>query len=154
MIERELKNDAIATPSILSPIYKILVIMLTIKHSPSKKGTHVSRIQVFLWAMSGSVNRKILSEYNHSGIVGELPISPDPQLRILLAEAEQRGWIEMIEDGQSRMRYQLSLQGNAVLYELRGTGIYKEIEAGFTEIGKMPDNKLNNVNYVWSHDIL
>lgn len=154
MIERDIKSDMTATPSVLNPIYKMMVVLLLLKHSKLKNGVTIGRIQVYLWGMSGGKNKRILSEYRKNGTVGELPITPDPQLRLLLAEAEQRGWIEQVEDGVYKMRYQLTLQGQTFLYELRDMDIYKEIEKGFQEIGNLPETILKDVNYVWSYDIL
>ena len=119
MIEREIKDDVTGIPSVLNPIYKMMIVLLLLKHNTSKKGVTIGRIQVYLWGMSGSRNRRVLSEYRKNGMLGELPITPDSQLSILLADAEQRGWIEQMEDGKSKMRYLLTLQGQALLYNLR-----------------------------------
>lgn len=154
MIEREIKDDVTGIPSVLNPIYKMMIVLLLLKHNTSKKGVTIGRIQVYLWGMSGSRNRRVLSEYRKNGMLGELPITPDSQLSILLADAEQRGWIEQMEDGKSKMRYLLTLQGQALLYNLRDLDIYKEIEIGFHEIGYLPETKLNDINYVWSYDLL
>ncbi len=154
MIERDIRKDMTATPSVLSPIYKMIVLLLLLKHYNSKKGVTIGRIQVYLWGMSGKENRNALSNYRENGMIGELPITPDPNLRILLADAEQRGWIEHVEDGKYKMRYLLTLQGQTFLYELRNMDINKEIEEGLQEIGNLPETKLNNVNYVWNYGIL
>lgn len=154
MIKRNIKPDMTATPSVLNPVYKMMVLLLLLKHNTSKIGVTIGRIQVYLWGMSGSRNRRTLSNYRKSGMVGELPITPDSQLRLLLADAEQRGWIEQVEDGAYRMRYQLTLQGQTFLYDLREMDVYKEIENGFNEIGNLPETKLNDVNYAWNYDIL
>lgn len=153
MIERDIRTAITATPSVLNPIYKMMIILLLLKRCSSKKGATIGRIQVYLWGMSGKRNRNILSNYRKNGMIGELPISPDPNLRILLAEAEQRGWIEHVEDGKYKMRYQLTLQAQSFLNELRNMDIYKEIEMGFEEIGCLPETKLNNINCVWNYDI-
>ena len=130
-----------------------MIILLLLKYCSSKKGATIGRIQVYLWGMSGKRNRIILSNYKKKGMISELPISPDPNLRILLTEAERRGWIEQVEDGKYKMRYQLTLLGQSILHKLRNMDIYNEIEMGFNEIGNLPENKLKNVNCVWNYDI-
>lgn len=154
MIEREIKTGTTATPSVLNPIYKMMVILVLLQNSRSEKGVKISRIQVYLWGMSGKKNREVLASYRTNGIVGELPITPDSQLRVILADAEQKGLIVVENDGLSYMRYKLTLQGNLLLQQLRNTSIYKEIENGLKEIGDLPDTKTDNINYVWTYDVL
>ena len=96
MIEREIQTESTATPSVLNPVYKMMVILLLLLKNKSEKGAKVSRIQVYLWGMSGRKNRQILANYRDSGQVGELPITPDRHLRVILADAEQKGLIESV----------------------------------------------------------
>lgn len=154
MIERELHTDSTATPSVLNPVYKLMVILVLLQNSRSEKGVKISRIQVYLWGMSGKKNRETLAHYRKNGYVGELPITPDGQLRIIIADAEQKGLITAEKDGKSYLRYKLTLQGQIVLRQLRNTSIYKEIETGLEEIGYLPDTKTDNINYVWTYDVL
>lgn len=153
MIERDLKNVQIATPSVLNPIYKMMVVLLVLLNNESQKGAKIGRIQIYLWGMSGNQNKQVLLNYRESGNISEMPITPDPQLRIILADAEQRGWIEQVVDGKTYSRYMITLQGRTMLYNLRNLNIYKEIENGLSEIGKIPDTKIDNINYVWTNDI-
>ncbi len=37
--------------------------------------------------------------------------------------------------------------------QLTNTNIYGEIEEGLNEIGYLPDNKIDNINYVWTYDV-
>lgn len=153
MIERDLKNIQIATPSVLNPIYKMMVVLLILFNNKSRKGVKIGRIQIGLWAMSGNRNRQILLGYKKSGTISEMPITPDSQLRIILADAEQRGWIEQVADGKTYSRYMITLQGRAMLYSLRDFELYKEIEKGLSEIGKIADTKIDNINYIWTNDV-
>ena len=153
MIERNIRTGMPNTPSVLNPIYKMMIVLMLLKHSTSEKGVTIGRIQVYLWGMSSRKNRSTLSSYRKNGMINELPITPDSNLRILLTEVEQRGWIEQVEDNQNKMRYLLTLQGQAFLYNLRNMDIYKEIETGFKEIGNLPETKLNNINYIWNYDV-
>lgn len=153
MIERDLKNVQIATPSVLNPIYKMMVVLLILLNNKSQKGAKIGRIQICLWGMSGNKNKQVLLGYRESGNISEMPITPDPQLRIILADAEQRGWIEQVADGKTYSRYMITLQGRTILYNLRNLNIYKEIESGLSEIGRIPDTKIDNINYVWTNDI-
>lgn len=154
MIERNIQTDSTATPSVLNPVYKLIVIMVLLQNSRSEKGVKISRIQVYLWGMSGKKNRETLANYRINGSVGELPITPDSQLRVIIADAEQKGLIAAENDGKSYLRYKLTLQGQAILRQLRNTTIYKEIEKGLGEIGYLPDTKTDNINYVWTYDVL
>ena len=154
MIERELHTGSTATPSVLNPVYKLMVILVLLQNSRSEKGVKIIRIQVYLWGMSGKKNRETLANYRNNGSVGELPITPDGQLRIIIADAEQKGLITAENDGKSYLRYKLTLQGQIVLRQLRNTSIYKEIETGLEEIGYLPDTKTDNINYVWTYDVL
>lgn len=154
MIERNVQTNSTATPSVLNPIYKLMVILVLLQNSRSEKGVKISRIQVYMWGMSGKKNREILSNYRTNGSVGELPITPDSQLRVLIADAEQKGLIAAENDGKSYLRYKLTLQGQILLQQIRNTSIYKEIEEGLNEIGYLPDNKTDNINYVWTYDVL
>ncbi|WP_321519437.1 hypothetical protein [uncultured Bacteroides sp.] len=153
MIERDLKNVQIATPSVLNPIYKMLVLLLVLLNNSSHKGAKIGRIQICLWGMSGNQNKQILLNYKESGNISEMPITLDPQLRIILADAEQRGWIEQVADGKTYSRYMITLRGSTMLYDLRNLNIYKEIEEGLSEIVRIPDTKIDNINYVWTNDI-
>lgn len=154
MIERNVQTNSTATPSVLNPIYKLMVILVLLQNSRSEKGVKISRIQVYMWGMSGKKNREILSNYRTNGSVGELPITPDSQLRVLIADAEQKGLIAAENDGKSYLRYKLTLQGQILLQQIRNTSIYKEIEGGLNEIGYLPDSKTDNINYVWTYDVL
>ena len=154
MIERNVQTNSTATPSVLNPIYKLMVILVLLQNSRSEKGVKISRIQVYMWGMSGKKNREILSNYRTNGSVGELPITPDSQLRVLIADAEQKGLIAAENDGKSYLRYKLTLQGQILLQQIRNTSIYKEIEGGLNEIGYLPDTKTDNINYVWTYDVL
>lgn len=154
MIERELHTDSTATPSVLNPVYKLMVILVLLKNSRSEKGVKISRIQVYLWGMSGKKNRQVLANYRKNGSVKELPITPDGQLRIILADAEQKGLIASEKDGKSQLRYKLTMQGQLILRQLDTSSIYKEIEKGLEEIGYLPDTKTDNINYVWTYDVL
>lgn len=154
MIERNVQTNSTATPSVLNPIYKLMVILALLQNSRSEKGVKISRIQVYMWGMSGKKNREILSNYRTNGNVGELPITPDSQLRVLIADAEQKGLIAAENDGKSYLRYKLTLQGQILLQQIRNTSIYKEIEEGLNEIGYLPDTKTDNINYVWTYDVL
>ena len=154
MIERELHIDSTATPSVLNPVYKQMVIKVQLKNSRSEKGVKISRIQVYLWGMSGKKNRQMLASYRKNGCVKELPITPDSQLRIILADAEQKGFIASEKDGKTQLRYKLTLQGQLTLRQLNTSSIYKEIEKGLEEIGHLPDTKTDNINYVWTYDVL
>lgn len=153
MIERDLENIQIATPSVLNPIYKMLVLLFVLLFDNSKKGVKIGRIQIYLWGMSGDRNKQILSDYKKNGNISEMPITLDPQLRIILADAEQRGWVEQLADGNTYSRYMITLQGRTMLYNLRNLNIYKEIEEGLSEMGRLPDTKIDNINYVWTNDI-
>lgn len=153
MIERELHKDSTATPSVLNPVYKLMVILVLLQNSRSEKGVKISRIQVYLWGMSGKKNRETLSNYRKNGFVGELPVTPDSHLRIIIADGEQKGLITAENDGKSYLRYKLTLQGKIVLRQLKNTSIYKEIEMGLEEIGYIPDIKTDNINYVWTYDV-
>ena len=153
MIERNLKNHLIATPSVLNPLYKILVLLIVLFNDRSDKGAKIGRLQIYLWAMCGIHNKSILLEYKRNGKISEMPITPDPHLRIIIADAEQRGWIVQVVDGKSYSRYKITLQGSIMLYDLRNLDIYKEIEEGLSEILGIPDTKIDNINYVWTNDI-
>lgn len=153
MIEREIQTESTATPSVLNPVYKMMVILLLLLKNKSEKGAKISRIQVYLWGMSGRKNRQILANYKDSGQVGELPITPDRHLRVILADAEQKGLIESVKDGPNSVRYKITPQGGVVLMQLTNTNIYGEIEDGLNEIGYLPDNKIDNINYVWTYDV-
>lgn len=131
----------------------MLVLLFVLLNNKSPKGIKIGRIQICLWGMSGNQNKQILLKYKESGCISEIPITPDPQLRIILADAEQRGWIEQVTDGKSYSRYIITLQGRAMLYDLRNLNIYKEIEEGLAEIVRIPDTKIDNINYVWTNDI-
>lgn len=154
MIERELHADNTATPSVLNPVYKLMVMLVLLQNSHSKKGVKISRIQIYLWGMSGNKNRETLARYRMNGSVGELPITPDSQLRVIIADAEQKGLISRENDGKSYLRYKLTLQGQIVLRQIKNTAIYKDIEKGLKEIGHLPDTKTDNINYVWTYDVL
>lgn len=154
MIERNIHTDSTATPSVLNPVYKLMVILVLLQNSRAEKGVKISRIQVYLWGMSGKKNREALASYRTNGSVRELPITPDNQLRIIIADAEQKGLITAEKDGKSYLRYKLTLQGQIILRQLRNTSIYKEIEEGLNEIGHLPDAKTDNINYVWTYDVL
>lgn len=154
MIEREIHSDSTATPSVLNPVYKLMVILVLLQNSCSEKGVKISRIQVYLWGMSGKKNRETLANYRTKGCVGELPITPDNQLRVIIADAEQKRLIASENDGKSYLRYKLTIQGQMILRQLRNTSIYKEIETGLKEIGHLPDTKTDNINYVWTYDVL
>lgn len=154
MIEREILTDCTVTPSVLNPVYKMLVILLLLQKGQSEKGVKLSRIQVYLWGMSGKKNRQTLIRYKARGIAREVPITPDNQLRILLANAEQKGLIAIEKDGKYFMRYKITLQGQIMLNQLKNYKIYKEIDNGLDEIGHLPDTKIDNINYVWTYDVL
>ena len=154
MIERNIHSDSTATPSVLNPVYKLMVILVLLQNSRSEKGVKISRIQVYLWGMSGKKNRETLAQYRTNGSVRELPITPDSQLRVIIADAEQKGLIAAENDGKSYLRYKLTLQGQILMRQLRKTSIYKEIEEGLSEIGYLPDSKIDNINYVWTYDVL
>lgn len=154
MIEREIHADSTATPSVLNPVYKMMVILILLEKSHSEKGVKISRIQVYLWGMSGNKNKQTLSDYKTNGYVGELPITPDSQLRIIMADIEHKGLIEAVKDGKYSVRYKLTLQGKLVLRKLKGTKIYQEIEEGLDKIGYLPDTKTDIINYVWAYDVL
>jgi len=154
MIERELQRNSTATPSVLNPVYKLMVILALLQNSSSNKGVKLSRIQVYLWGMSGEKNRQMLASYRINGCVGDLPITPDNQLRIIIADAEQKGLIMAEKDGVSYLRYKLTPQGKNILRQLSVTSLYKEIENGLKEIGHLPDMKTDNINYVWAYDVL
>lgn len=153
MIKRNLNNHQIATPSVLNPLYKMLVLLLVLFYNKSSKGAKIGRLQICLWGMCGNHNKQILLEYKKSGEISEMPITPDPHLRIILADAEQRGWIVQVVDGKTYSRYKITLQGSTMLYNLRSLDIYKEIEEGLSEIVGIPDTKIDNINYVWTNDI-
>lgn len=153
MIERNLKEIRIATPSVLNPIYKTLVVLLVLMNNKSDKGVKIGRIQISLWGMSSNRNKQILLDYKKHGTISSIPITPDNQLRIILANAEQRGWIEQVADGVSYSRYIITLQGLSLLRSLRKFDLYKEIEEGLSEIAKIPDNKIDNINYIWTDDL-
>ena len=104
--------------------------------------------------MSGKKNRQTLIRYKARGIAREVPITPDNQLRILLANAEQKGLIAIEKDGKYFMRYKITLQGQIMLNQLKNYKIYKEIDNGLDEIGHLPDTKIDNINYVWTYDVL
>ena len=131
-----------------------MVILALLQNSSSNKGVKLSRIQVYLWGMSGKKNRQILANYRINGCVGELPITPDRQLRVIIADAEQKGLIMAEKDGVSYLRYKLTPQGKTILRQLSVTSLYKEIENGLKEIGHLPDLKTDNINYVWAYDVL
>lgn len=154
MIERNIHSDSTATPSVLNPVYKLMVILVLLQNSRSEKGVKISRIQVYLWGMSGKKNRETLALYRTNGSVRELPITPDSQLRVIIADAEQKGLIAAENDGKSYLRYKLTLQGQILMRQLRKTSIYKEIEDGLNDIGYLPDSKTDNINYVWTYDVL
>lgn len=154
MIEREILTDCTATPSVLNPVYKMLVILLLLQKGQSEKGVKLSRIQVYLWGMSGKKNKQTLISYKANGIAKELPITPDNQLRILLANAEQKGLIATEKDGKYSMRYKITPQGQAMLQQLKNFNIYQEIDVGLDEIGHLPDTKTDNINYIWTYDVL
>ncbi len=103
--------------------------------------------------MSSNRNKQILLDYKKHGTISSIPITPDNQLRIILANAEQRGWIEQVADGVSYSRYIITLQGLSLLRSLRKFDLYKEIEEGLSEIAKIPDNKIDNINYIWTDDL-
>jgi len=98
-------------------------------------------------------NLLILLKYKKSGDISEMPITPDPHLRIILADAEQRGWIVQVEDGKTYSRYKITMQGSIMLSNLHNLDIYKEIEEGLSEIVGIPDTKIDNINYIWTNDI-
>ena len=131
-----------------------MVLLLLLQNSDSKKGVKISRIQVYLWGMSGKKNRQILARYRAYNSVGELPITPDGQLRVLIANAEQVGLIAAEREGESYLRYKLTLQGQVLLNQLKNTTLYNDIEEGLKEIGYLPDTKIDYINYVWAYDIL
>lgn len=154
MIERKIHSDSTATPSVLNPVYKLMVILVLLQNSRSEKGVKISRIQVYLWGMSGKKNRETLAIYRINGNVRELPITPDNQLRVIITDAEQKGLIKAENDGKSYLRYKLTPKGRILMQQLRKTSIYKEIEDGLNEIGYLPDTKTDNINYVWTYDVL
>lgn len=154
MIERHIQTNCTATPSVLNPIYKLMVILVLLQNNRSDKGVKISRIQVYLWGMSGKKNRETLAYYRTNGSVGELPITLDSQLRVIIGDAEQKGLIASENDGQSYLRYKLTLQGQIFLRQLRNSTIFREIEEGLKEIGYLPDTKTDNINYIWTYDVL
>ena len=154
MIEREIHTDNTATPSVLNPVYKLMVILLLLQKSHSEKGVKIARIQVYLWGMNSKKNRKTLASYRINKYVGELPITADKQVRIILADAVQKGFIETVKEGKNAVRYKLTLHGQLVLHKLENSKIYKEIEEGLEEIKYLPDTKIDSINYVWAYDVL
>ena len=136
---------------ITNPIFQMVSVLLIIANCTKNRNNTASigRIMLYMWGLSSKSNLQKLIILRRDKNIDDIPITYDSQVLAVVRQCIIDNLITIANDGL----YNLSIGGKSLLFKLRNTNLYMEINSDLNSVGKFPETYVKHLVTNWYADI-
>ena len=138
----------------LNPIFQLVSVLLIVSLCANNKSRTVSigRIMLYMWGLGSKRNLDKLIQLKKNKNIGDIPMATDECIINVVRQCVKDGLLDVKKDGGTAL-YDLTVSGRSLLYKLRQTDLYKDIEDGLKSVGILPETYVKQLEINWYAEV-
>ena len=138
----------------LNPIFQLVSVLLIVGLCANNKSKTVSigRIMLYMWGLGSKRNLDKLKKKKKNKNIGDIPMATDDCIINVVRQCVNDGLLDVKKEGNTAL-YDLTIFGRSLLYKLRQTDLYKDIEEGLKSVGVLPETYVKQLEINWYAEV-